>query len=126
MRVANKAIYEGLKEELKLLKGETTAAESIENFNEIGWDITLKELEKLVKVVKELNKIKGERKTPQFYKPIFNRAVIAQEECQKVTDSINKVTVDYAKECQAMRDEIAAIYAAKAMEEDAPQNTEDE
>lgn len=119
--VGNKAIYEGLLEERRILKGETNnVVANVEGFSDSGWELTIKEVEKMLSSMKELVKLKGDRKTPQFYKPLYNRAIIVQQDIKKVIDTINGVKIDYAVECQKLRDEIAAIYAERAASEDTP------
>lgn len=118
MAVNNRIIYLGLVEELKGLQNpkseEGTETDPYENFSTEGWVKTREALNVMIAELDRVEAIKGERKTPQFYRPIFHRAVTATEEAKKLIASIQEadVKVDYEVEIPKLRKQIAELYAA--------------
>ena len=98
MKVNQKQMYLQLRQQLKALEMQLNPpaekANSIpENFNQVGWDTTIEKLEELIVKMKQLREIKGKRMTPQFYRSIYNRALIGMNEVDKLQEKLS-VDVD--------------------------------
>lgn len=111
MKVNHKQMYILLRQQLKALKPDTERAkpnEYPENFNQEGWDLTVEKVEQLLEKMKQLRERKGKRLTPQFYKTIYNRAVIGINEIDKLNDtlSLEDETIDFEAECLKLTAEI--------------------
>lgn len=94
MKVNHKQMYLQLRQQLKALEMQlnppTEKANSIpENFNQVGWDTTIEKLEILIEKMKQLREIKGKRMTPQFYRSIYNRALIGASEVDKMYEKLS-------------------------------------
>lgn len=92
MKVNHKQMYLLLRQQVRALqpKAETERANHIpENFNQIGWELTEKKLEELLAKLKELRARKGNRLTPQFYRTIYNRALIGMNEADKLAETLS-------------------------------------
>jgi len=108
MKVNHKQLYLGLKQQAKVLEallnpvadGEKVN-ETPENFNQVGWDLTIEKVELMVAKMKELREVKGKRLTPQFYRSIYNRALIAISEADKLLETLTteSAEIDYEAEC---------------------------
>lgn len=89
-------LYMSLREKLNALqpKAETEQPNQLpENFNQVGWDLTLEKLELLIAKLTELREKKGKRMTPPFYQYIYNRALIGINEADKL---LEKLTIENA------------------------------
>lgn len=127
-------MYLMLKQQAKALQNQISPAanaeqvnEVPENFNQIGWDATIQKVEQMLEKLKHLRTVKGKRLTPQFYRSIYNRAIIACGEADKMVETLTaeNTEIDYAAECVKLNAEIytlniqAAEVAAKAAAEKA-------
>lgn len=98
MKVNHKQMYLNLRQQVRALEMQLNPpaekANSIpENFNQVGWDTTIEKLEELIVKMKQLREIKGKRMTPQFYRSIYNRALIGMNEVDKLQEKLS-VDVD--------------------------------
>lgn len=99
MKVNHKQMYLQLRQQVKALEMQLNPpAERVnaipENFNQVGWDTTIEKLEILIEKMKQLREVKGKRLTPQFYRSIYNRALIGLNEIDKMYE---KLSVDVEK-----------------------------
>ena len=115
MKVNHKQLYLGLKQQAKALQAQLNPladAEKVneipENFNQVGWDLTIEKVELMVSKMKQLRDNKGKRLTPQFYRSIYNRALIAISEADKLLEIITteSTDIDYEAECVKLNAEI--------------------
>lgn len=119
MKVNHKQLYTMLKQQAKVLNNQltpdTTAKrvnEIPENFNQTGWDVTIVEVEIMLENMKKLREHKGNRLTPQFYRSIYNRALIANNECEKLMETLTASEIpdmDYEAECAKLTAEIHTL-----------------
>lgn len=128
MKVNYKQMYLMLKQQEKVLNNQiapNTTFEKVnevpENFNQIGWDLTIEKMEQLLEKMKDVRVIKGKRLTPQFYRSILNRALIGINEINKLQETISADVDDsmnYELECIKLTAEINQlnIQAAAATE----------
>lgn len=89
-------LYMSLREKLTALqpKAETEQPNQLpENFNQVGWDLTIEKLEVLIAKLKELREKKGKRLTPPYYQYVYNRALIGINESDKL---LEKLTIESA------------------------------
>lgn len=89
-------LYMSLREKLTALqpKGEAEQPNQLpENFNQVGWDLTIEKLEVLIAKLKELREKKGKRLTPPYYQYVYNRALIGINESDKL---LEKLTIESA------------------------------
>ena len=98
MKVNHKQMYLNLRQQVRALEMQLNPpAEKVnaipENFNQVGWDTTIEKLEILIEKMKQLREIKGKRLTPQFYRSIYNRALIGMNEVDKLQEKLS-VDVD--------------------------------
>lgn len=105
MKVNQKQMYLQLRQQLKALEMQLNPpAERVnaipENFNQVGWDTTIEKLEELIAKMKQLREIKGKRLTPQFYRSIYNRALIGMNEVDKLQEklSVDVGNIDFEAE----------------------------
>lgn len=105
MKVNHKQMYLQLRQQLKALEMQLNPpAERVnaipENFNQVGWDTTIEKLEILIEKMKQLREIKGKRLTPQFYRTIYNRALIGISEIDKMYEklSVDDEEIDFEAE----------------------------
>jgi hypothetical protein len=137
MKVNYKQLYSGLNQQAKALRNQLNPvadAEKVneipENFNQIGWNVTIDKVELMVSKLKQLRDVKGNRLTPQFYRSIYNRALIACGEADKLAETLTAETadIDYEAEVTKLNGEIVKLQtqiseaaktaeAAKAKEE---------
>jgi len=116
MKVNHKNMYVILKQQHKALSAVLNPTEVVENvneipdnFNQVGWDITIDKLQIMIDKMKALRDRKGKRLTPQFYRSIYNRALIGTSEIDKLNDTLdaaNESDIDYEKECIRLNAEI--------------------
>lgn len=115
MKVNHKQLYLGLKQQAKALQLQLNPVangeqvnEIPENFNQIGWDLTIEKVELMLSKMKELRENKGKRLTPQFYRTIYNRALIAINEADKLLETLTleSAELDYEAECVKLTAEI--------------------
>lgn len=115
MKVNHKQVYMVLKQQAKALQEQLNPSPEVEqvnvipeNFNQVGWDITIEKVELMVSKLKQLRELKGKRLTPQFYRSIYNRALIAINEADKLLEtlSIDSADIDYEAECIKLNAEI--------------------
>lgn len=139
MKVNYKQLYTGLKQQAKVLQNELTpnvndekVNEIPENFNQIGWNVTIEKIELMVEKMKKLREIKGNRLTPQFYRSIYNRALIASNEADKLIEILTTETaeIDYESEVKKLNNEIFQLQLqisesnkAKELAEQTPEQT---
>lgn len=118
MKVNYKQVYGVLSQQVKALRhqlhpveGETVVNEIPSNFNQIGWDLTIEKAELMVEKLKKLRDNKGKRLTPQFYRSIFNRALIAIGEADKLLESFTAETkeIDYEAEVLKLNAEFVEL-----------------
>lgn len=89
-------LYMSLREKLTALQpnAETEQPNQLpENFNQVGWDLTIEKLEVLIAKLKELREKKGKRLTPPYYQYVYNRALIGIKESDKL---LEKLTIESA------------------------------
>lgn len=105
MKVNQKQMYLQLRQQVRALEMQLNPpaerANSIpENFNQVGWDTTIEKLEELIAKMKQLREIKGKRLTPQFYRSIYNRALIGMNEVDKLQEklSVDVGNIDFEAE----------------------------
>jgi hypothetical protein len=119
MKVNHKQMYLMLKTQAKALKAQLNPEavgeqvnEIPENFNQVGWDLTIEKVETLLNKMKALREVRGKRLTPQFYRSIYNRALIANGEIDKLYETLTaeaETGVDYEAECVKLNAEIFAL-----------------
>lgn len=118
-KVNYKQLYLGLSQQAKALRAQLNPVEDggekvneiPENFNQIGWDLTIEKAELMVAKMKQLRDIKGNRLTPQFYRSIYNRALIAINEADKLIETLTTETanIDYEAEVPKLNAEIVSL-----------------
>lgn len=114
MSVNQKQLYKMLLMQEKQLQNELNPTEASvteipEDFNKVGWDLTVEMLEKLIVRLNTARENKGKRMTPQFYRAIFNRVVTANSDLDKMEKDIELSTqtgIDYSVECQRLNESI--------------------
>lgn len=114
MSVNQKQLYKMLLMQEKQLQNELnptegTVTEIPEDFNKIGWDLTVDMLEKLIVRLNKARENKGKRMTPQFYRAIFNRVITANSDLDKMEKDMelsSQTGIDYALECQRLNQSI--------------------
>lgn len=107
MKVNHKQMYSMLKQQAKALQEQLTpSAEQVneipENFNQTGWNSTIEKVELMLEKMKQLREVKGNRLTPQFYRSIYNRSLIANNEIDKLHETLiasADESVNYEAEC---------------------------
>lgn len=119
MKVNYKQLYLMLNQQAKSLQNVLTPDESVkrvneipENFNQVGWDLTIEEVESMLVKMKKLREVKGNRLTPQFYRSIYNRAIIAHNEADKLMETLTAPKdsdIDYEAECNTLTTKINAL-----------------
>jgi hypothetical protein len=109
MKVNHKQMYLQLRQQVRALEMQLNPpAEKVnaipENFNQVGWDTTIEKLEILIEKMKQLREIKGKRLTPQFYRSIYNRALIGMNEVDKLQEklSVDVDNIDFEAENKKM------------------------
>lgn len=108
MKVNHKQMYLNLRQQVKALEMQLNPpdekANSIpENFNQVGWDTTIEKLEILIDKMKQLREIKGKRLTPQFYRSIYNRALIGANEIDKLHETLSVEVEEIDFEAENMK-----------------------
>lgn len=137
MKVNHKQMYLMLKQQAKALQSQISPAanseqvnEVPENFNQIGWDATIEKVEQMLEKLKQLRASKGKRLTPQFYRSIYNRSLIAIVEADKMFETLTaeNTEIDYEAECVKLNAEIYTlnIQAAEKAAADAQAKAEAE
>lgn len=145
MKINHKQMFLMLKAQEKSLKEQLAPAVNVEkvnevpeNFNQIGWDITIEKVETMLTKMKELREMKGNRLTPQFYRSIYNRALIANNEIDKLQETLqtDSLELDFQAECVKLTAQIAQLNiqvaekaakdAAEAAEREATEKAEAE
>lgn len=115
MKVNHKQLYTALKQQAKVLQAQLNPVDNVEkvneipeNFNQVGWDLTIEKVELMLLKLKELRDNKGKRLTPQFYRSIYNRALIAINESDKLLETLTTESedIDYEAECVKLNAEI--------------------
>lgn len=123
MKVNYKQMYAMLKQQRQALVIQLNPEQSAdkvneipENFNTTGWDTTIEKVEIMLEKMKKLKEIKGTRLTPQFYRSIYNRALIASGEADKLIESLveQNADIDYEVEVIALNAEIAKLHTELA------------
>lgn len=118
MKVNYKQLYLGLRQQLKSLENQlnpVTETEKVneipDNFNQIGWDATIEKVELMLEKLKQLKEIKGKRLTPQFYRSIYNRSLIACNEADKLYETLTaeNIEIDYESEVIKLNAEIVKL-----------------
>lgn len=117
MKVNYKTLYTALKQQKKVLQAklQPNERESInhipDDFNQNGWDLTIEKLDVLRAKLVELSEMKGNLLTPQFYRSIYNRALIATNEAEKLIEkiSLDKADIDYETEVAKLNVEIVQL-----------------
>lgn len=122
MSVNNRLLYLGLQEEIKVLEKELgfTQNDPYSDFDEKGWEKTREAVRLMEEKLDELEAIKGNRKTPQLYRPIYHRATTAVVEAQKVIDSIENdgKKFDYEAGVKILRAKIEELQTQRNSIED--------
>lgn len=111
MKVNYKQLYLGLNQQAKALRNQLNPVaaevekvnEIPENFNQIGWDTTIEKIELMVSKMKQLREIKGKRLTPQFYRSIYNRALIACGEADKLIETLTAENTEINYEAEVLK-----------------------
>lgn len=120
MKVNYKQLYLGLNQQAKSLREKLNPVvdadkvnEIPENFNQIGWNVSIEKVELMISKMKQLVAVKGNRLTPQFYRSIYNRALIATGEADKLIESLAAETTDinYEVEANKLNGEIFQLQA---------------
>lgn len=115
MSVNHKQMYLLLQQQKSLLESKLNPELNVnrvneipEDFNQTGWDTTIEKVEILVQKMKDLRELKGKRLTPQFYRSIYNRALIGSNEIDKMvlTLTTNDDSIDFEAECIKLNAEI--------------------
>jgi hypothetical protein len=119
MKVNQKAMYLMLKQQAKSLQNQISPAANVEqvnevpeNFNQNGWDSTIEKVEQMLEKMKQLRDVKGNRLTPPFYRSIYNRALIANNEIEKLKETLSlpvDTSIDYEAECVKLNAEIYTL-----------------
>lgn len=117
MKVNYKTLFLALNQQKKELQNKLNPnqKESInsipEDFNQNGWELTIEKLESLTTKLKDLSSKKGKRLTPQFYRSIYNRTLIANNEADKLLEKIELETseIDYEAEVSKLNLEIVQL-----------------
>lgn len=117
MKVNYKTLYTVLNQQKKELlnKLNPQQKESIneipEDFNQNGWELTIEKLDALREKLVQLSELKGNLLTPQFYRPIYNRALIATNEADKLIEKIllDKTEINYELEVTKLNLEIVQL-----------------
>jgi phage shock protein A len=133
MKVNHKQLFLGLRQQQKALLAQLQPAgtadkvnEIPENFNQVGWDTTIEKMEQLLEKMKELRANKGKRLTPQFYRSIYNRCIIAIGESDKLLETltVDDDSIDYETESfklmaeiSKLKEQVAKVEAEKAKTE---------
>lgn len=130
-KVNYKQLYLGLMQQAKALKAQLNPVEEggervneiPDNFNQIGWDLTIEKVELMVAKMKQLREIKDKRLTPQYYRSIYNRALIAINESDKLIETLTTETanINYEAEVPKLNAEIVALQNQIAEAEKAAQ-----
>lgn len=123
MKINYKQMVMALNHQIKELKGIINPAEAVEktnevpeNFNQTGWDTTIEKVESMLEKMKQLRSIKGKLLTPQFYRSIYNRALIAGNELDRAIESRTSTdeNVNYETEYFRLTAEVNELYAQAA------------
>lgn len=134
MKVNHKQLYNALKQQKKVLQNQLnpeTTTEKVneipENFNQVGWDITIEKVEQMLEKMKQLREIKAKRLTPQFYRSIYNRALIGINEIDKLHDVLTAENkdIDYESENIKLNAEIYQLNIQLQEKLAAEQNVQD-
>lgn len=93
-----KQMYELLMQQVKAARAELNPDQATgqvnvipENFNQIGWDTTIEAVRTMLEKMIQLREVKGKLLTPQFFRSIYNRCLIADGEIDRLYD---KITMD--------------------------------
>lgn len=123
MKINYKQMVLTLKHQVKELKGIINPAEVVDkvneipdNFNQVGWDTTIEKVELMLEKMKELRALKGKLLTPQFYRSIYNRSIIALGELDRAIDSrlSENSDINYEAEYFRLTAEVNSLYAQAA------------
>jgi hypothetical protein len=118
MKINYKQLYLGLNQQAKSLRDQLNPIAEVEkvneipdNFNQIGWDATIEKVELMVSKMKQLKEVKGKRLTPQFYRSIYNRALIACGEADKLIETLaaESTDINYEAEVTKLNGEIVQL-----------------
>lgn len=126
----SKQMYTMLKQQINSLKKQLSGEAAIPNeipkdFNQKGWDLTIASVENMLTKMKEARDVKGKRMTPQFFRSIFNRTVLADSELDKFIESVTAVedtNIDYGAECIRLTAELHELNQQKLAQEQEPTN----
>jgi hypothetical protein len=111
-----------IKEKKKLTAPVTTASnetdkvEIPEDFNQSGWALTKKAVTELLNKIEIFEAVKEKRMTPQFYKAVYNRAIVATGEINTILERIEvakqvEIVIDYETAVTELMIQIKAIKA---------------
>lgn len=123
MKINYKQMVLTLKHQVKELEGIINPAgvvdkvnEIPDNFNQVGWDTTIEKVESMLVKMKELRELKGKLLTPQFYRSIYNRSIIALGELDRAIDSrlSENADINYEAEYFRLTAEVNNLYAQAA------------
>lgn len=141
MSVNHKQMYIFMKQETerleKLLNGEEVVPTEIPaDFNQRGWDLTIVAVEKMLDKMKQARAVKGKRMTPQFFRSIFSRTLLADVDLNKFITNATPIPddLDFQAECikltarlydlQRRKEELDAANEAEAAQEQDSHNEE--
>lgn len=113
-KVNHKQMYSLLKSQVKVLQNQLSPTvdqvnEIPPDFNQTGWDTTIVKVEQMLEGMKRLREVRGKRLTPQFYRTIYNRAIIANGEIGKMYETLTAEAddnIDFEAECIKLNAEI--------------------
>ena len=114
-KVNHKQMHVMLKQQAKALQNQLTPDTQGENvneipvnFNQVGWNATIEKVEAMLSKMKQVVTIKGSRLTPQFYRSIYNRALIATVELDRLVETLSTTdsTLNFEAECVKLNAEI--------------------
>lgn len=123
MKINYKQMVQALNHQIKELKGIINPTEVVdkvneipENFNQKGWDTTIEKVESMLELMKQLRAVKGNLLTPQFYRSIYNRALIATGELERAIESRKPSVenVNYEQEYFRLTAEVNDLYVQAA------------
>lgn len=102
MRVNYKQMYLLLLQERRALQEKLQPKATLpDNFNHMGWDDTIEQVENLLTKLKELRELKGKRMTPRFFQGIYTMTVGKIRDADRLLERwrAESVEVDFEAEC---------------------------
>lgn len=135
MSAAQKQMYAMMKNEVERLEKELNGEHVVPNeipsdFNQTGWDLTIQAVENMLEKMKAARDVKGKRLTPQFFRSIFNRTILADADLNKFMSMAKPedTNIDYGAETIKLTAKLHELNtvkqqrAAASTEETSPKN----